>query len=340
MKEEIKGFILWPVCITVFFLVSITACKREQMPLAEVETTGILTITPVSALVSGKVVSVMGDELIEKGICWGKFPSPTINDNKDSTFLNPYLTPFEIIINHLTPETRYYVRAYASSAAGTAYGEELSFVTPFDLSGEQGSVTDIDGNVYSTIGIGTQVWMAENLKTTSFNDGASIPEVSANDAWCTTWTPACCWYDNDEESGRNTYGALYNWYAVSTGKLCPAGWHVPDSTEIQKLTICLGGQDVAGGKMKVPGTQFWDPPNTGATNSSGFSGLPAGLRWGDNGGFFRKGRLLYLWTPSMGDSKNRTPWAWSYIISYDYSSLGLVPATSLSHGYSVRCIKD
>jgi uncharacterized protein (TIGR02145 family) len=131
---------------------------------------------------------------------------------------------------------------------------------------------------------------------------------------------------------------LYNWYAVSTGKLCPAGWHIPDSTELQELIIYLGGRDVASGKMKVPGTQFWDPPNTGATNSSGFSGLPAGFRWADNGGFFQRGYRLFLWTSAI-KYWNSKPLATYYLILAEFTSFHF-RRDSPSDGFSVRCIKD
>jgi len=334
MKEERKRLIFSLVCVTVFCIVAITGCKkREHIPLPEVNTTEMIVVTPVSALASGTVISV-GAELKEKGICWSESPSPTIKDNKATSYIYPYLITFEVLIDSLIPETKYYARAYATSIAGTGYGEELSFVTPLDISGEKGTVTDADGNVYPTIGIGAQIWMAENLKTTRFNDGAPIPEVSGRTAWNNRWTPAYCWYENDEESGRDIYGALYNWFAVGTGKLCPIGWHVPDNTEWKALVTYLGGIKVAGGKMKVPGTQFWEQPNTGATNSSGFSGLPAGCR-ADYGEFYSKGVNLVLWTSSINNSTS----AWCYVISAFSDDLENHPKDS-STGYSIRCIKD
>jgi uncharacterized protein (TIGR02145 family) len=128
---------------------------------------------------------------------------------------------------------------------------------------------------------------------------------------------------------------LYNWLAVGTGKLCPAGWHVPDNTEWTVLATYLGGSKVAGGKMKIPGTQFWRQPNTGATNSSGFSGLPSGWR-AKNGEFGVRGAELVLWTSSFSNSESA---AWYYVIvaSNIELSYGL---TSLLSGFSVRCIKD
>lgn len=120
---------------------------------------------------------------------------------------------------------------------------------------EYGSVTDTEGNTYKTIKTVTQTWMAENLKTTKYNDGTLIPNVSDNTAWTQLSSGAYCWYSNDINN-KSTFGALYNWYAVNTGKLCPEGWHVPGDDEWTTLTGYLGGEDVAGGKMKS--TSGWD----------------------------------------------------------------------------------
>jgi len=159
-------------------------------------------------------------------------------------------------------------------------------------------VTDVDGNTYSSIKIGTQVWLAENLKTTKYNDGSKITLVTDNNSWANLFTEAYCWYNNDQLTYGNTYGALYNWYAVNTGKLCPTGWHVPSDDEWKTLEINLGmtqaeanihgsrGTD-EGGKLKETGTMHWNSPNTGATNESGFTALPGGYRI--TGSFFNNG---------------------------------------------------
>jgi len=109
------------------------------------------------------------------------------------------------------------------------------------------TVTDIDGNVYHIVAIGTQVWMAENLKTTKYNDGTFIPLVTDSTAWGNLSTPGYCWYNNDAATYKNTYGALYNWFTVNTGKLSPKGWHIPSDTEWETLITYLGGESLAGG---------------------------------------------------------------------------------------------
>lgn len=141
-----------------------------------------------------------------------------------------------------------------------------------------GKMTDQDGNFYKTVTIGMQVWMAENLKTTRFNDNTTIPLVSDSVEWIGSNTPCYCWYDNDADTYRVVYGALYNWYAIKTGKLCPKGWHVPSNEEWITLRTYLGGEEIAGGKMKETGTLHWQSPNAGASNFSGFTALPGGVR--------------------------------------------------------------
>ena len=135
-----------------------------------------------------------------------------------------------------------------------------------------GSITDIDGNTYKTVTIGTQTWMAENLKVTKYNDGIAIPNVTDNTAWRELTTGALCDYGNTP-SNSETYGKLYNWHAVNTGKLCPTGWHVPSDAEWTELTDYLGGTSVAGDKLKETGSTHWSNLRTGATNETGFTAL-------------------------------------------------------------------
>ena len=154
--------------------------------------------------------------------------------------------------------------------------------------------TDVDGNNYPVVQIGAakgtednsdqegdkgvQIWMVENLKTTHYKDGLTIPSVTGGDVWKNLDTPAYCWFVNNETKYKNTYGALYNWYTVKTTMLCPIGWHVPTDEEWTALTDYLGGTNDAGGKLKETGTTHWKTPNTGATNETGFRALPGGYR--------------------------------------------------------------
>jgi uncharacterized protein (TIGR02145 family) len=193
------------------------------------------------------------------------------------------------------------------------------------------SITDEDGNVYTSVTIGTQVWMVENLKTTKYNDGTAIPNVTDNAGWSSsTTTAAYCWYNDDVATYKASYGALYNWYAASTGKLCPTGWHVPSDTEWATLENYLGGKPVAGGKLKETGTTHWLSPNTGATNETGFTGLPGGVR-GDNTPFFSAiGQIGWWWSAAESTVWDLTSG------NTELGSSGL-PQNA---GASVRCLKN
>ena len=143
----------------------------------------------------------------------------------------------------------------------------------------------MDGNTYNTIMIGTQTWMKENLKTTTFNDGTSIPLETDATKWAALTSSGYCYYNNDEATYKDTYGVLYNWYTVNTGKLCPSGWHIPIEADWTNLTTFLGGENGAGGKLKESGTSHWINPNSGATNETKFTALPGGERVSVNGSF-------------------------------------------------------
>ena len=196
------------------------------------------------------------------------------------------------------------------------------------------TVVDGDGNVYQTITIGTQEWLAENLKTTKYNNGTSIPLVTNMTEWSNLSTPAYCWYNNDQATYGNTYGALYNWYTVETGNLCPTGWHVPTDAEWTELTDHLGGLNVAGGKLKETGTTHWHEPNNGATNESGFTGLPGGLRY-DNGDFFSIEYGGNWWSSTENLSTN----AWDRSVDFSVPAVGRFDDDK-KWGMSIRCIKD
>jgi uncharacterized protein (TIGR02145 family) len=199
----------------------------------------------------------------------------------------------------------------------------------------QTTVTDIDGNVYNTLNIGTQVWMTGNLKTTKYNNGSNIPLVTDNLGWAMLNTPGFCWYNNDSTSYSNPYGALYNWYTVNTGNICPNGWHMPNDTEWTTLFNYLGGSNVAGGKLKEIGTLHWNSPNTGATNISGFTALPGAMRGGIGVGTFLDTIGLYgAWWSSTEDGYHGS----AKTVTYDANYVGQPNDYSKSIGCSVRCV--
>ena len=194
------------------------------------------------------------------------------------------------------------------------------------------TVTDIDGNVYQTVTIGGQVWMAENLKVTHYNNGDSIENVTDSLTWHNLEIGGYSYYNNDSASAQ-TYGCLYNWYAVSDERgVAPNGWHVPDGKELSNLIDYLGGRDIAGGKMKEAGVSHWSAPNEGATNESGFSALPAGIR---PHAFLHIGSLGVFWTGSTCGEDH----AWTRYLSFDTSGVLTVGYPKFM-GCSVRCIKD
>jgi uncharacterized protein (TIGR02145 family) len=195
------------------------------------------------------------------------------------------------------------------------------------------TVKDIDGNIYNTIKIGDQTWMVENLKTTKYNDGTEIPNITDKDEWKTLSTPAYCWYDNDF-ANENSYGALYNGYAINTAKLAPTGWHVATNDEWLQLIDSVGGLIIAAAKLKEMGTIHWQEPNEHETNEVGFTALPGGTR--DSGGTFYYIGLEGAWWSATETNDNRNfncrmyhKWddVWN---TYSYKVNGL----------SVRCVKD
>ncbi len=203
------------------------------------------------------------------------------------------------------------------------------------------TVKDIDGNKYKTIKIGTQIWMAEDLKTTRYNDGTTIPVVTNYDDWAALSTPACCWYNNDS-ANNETYGILYNWYAVNTNKLCPEGWHVPTDEEWNELLKYIRESGSAGGALKEAGTSHWRSPNTGATNESGFTALPGGYR-SYNGTFNLLRARSYWWSStesnwwSLGDSSLTI--AFYRYIHYNENNIYRYVGEK-SNGLYVRCLMD
>ncbi|MDG1394950.1 MAG: fibrobacter succinogenes major paralogous domain-containing protein [Flavobacteriales bacterium] len=200
-----------------------------------------------------------------------------------------------------------------------------------------GSMTDQDGSVYKTVTIGTQIWMAENLRTTKYNDGTSIPNITSNSEWGSTTTGAYCNYNNTNSNDTiATFGRLYNWYAVNTGKLAPTGWHVPSDAEWGQLTTYLGGESVAGGKLKETGTTHWDSPNTSATNETGFTALPGGYL-NSSGAFYTIGDYGYWWSVTGLDAD--ATYAYCRNVRYNDSNVqGGYDYKEL--GFSVRCVRD
>jgi len=221
-------------------------------------------------------------------------------------------------------------KVYAVDAAGNLSGASVDNVTI--VSG----LVDIDGNVYSTVVIGTQTWMAENLKVTKYRNGDNITHITTNSDWNSDTDGAYGYYD-DNTTLRDTYGMLYNWYAVdnsSSRYICPEGWHVPTADEYDVLSTYLGGNSVAGGKMKETGTDHWQSESSGTSNSSGFTARGAGYRL-NNGTYGFLNQTFVFWTVSYASNST------AHYRAGSYTSGGItVSSINKEYGFSVRCLED
>ena len=283
-------------------------------------TTAISTITDTTAVSGGTIISDGGFTITARGVCWSTGTNPTINDSK--TINGTGVWGFTSLITGLTANTAYYVRAYATNSAGTGYGIVRSFKTV--------AAIDIDGNVYHTVIIGKQVWMVENLKVTKYSNGNAIPNVPYN--WNLT-TGAYCDYNNDKKNAT-TYGRLYNWYTVNDSRnIAPIGWHIPTDDEWTTLTTYLGGDSIAGDKLKETGKIHWWSSTNEVTNESGFTALPGGCR--SYNGFEDIGRNGYWWSSIASE----TSAAYGRRMGYDgnYVHRGRY---DMGAGFSIRCIRN
>ena len=306
--------------------------QTKFLSLASLSTSIPSNIFSTSATLGGNVTSDGNATVTERGICYSTNTNPTMSNSKIA--IGSGTGSFSNTITGLTASTTYYVRAYATNNQGTAYGNEVSFKT------DNETVTDVDGNVYHTVTIGTQVWMVENLKTTKYNDGTAIPLVTSLTVWASLSAPAYCWYNN-EATNKSAYGALYNWYTINTGKLCPIGWHVPTKAEWTTLIDYLGGLSIAGNNLKESGTAHWNSPNTGATNSTGFTALPGGNIFVNSLGQGVESINYFGYWWSSTEYESGTPGScWIVLMDYQTSTADNRGVRSKRNGNSVRCIKD
>lgn len=322
-----------PLLLIGVFLILQGSCKKADTTAKTptVETLTVSNITQTSATCGGEIIEDGGAKILTCGVCWSANHEPTIDDNKllDESGNNSFTSN----IIGLTTNTPYFIRAFATNSSGTGYGETISFNTQ---GGTIGTVNDIDGNLYHTIIIGTQVWLVENLKTSKYRDGSSIPYITDKLVWSELTSPGYCWYNNST-GYKNLYGGLYNYYTiVDSRKLCPSGWHVPTDDEWTTLTTYQGGEFAAGGKLKETGTTHWMDPNSFATNESGFSALPGGCRDENSGDFITEGTDGIFWTSTEVNINN----AWCRNIYFWRSQVYRYDSFGKGYGFSIRCIKD
>jgi uncharacterized protein (TIGR02145 family) len=305
-------------------------CVMNSTPFLTTATSSSITTT--TATLGGNVTIDGGATVTARGICWSTTANPT-TALTTKTLNGTGVGSFTSNITGLTANTTYYVRAYATNSLGTSYGNQQIFTT-----------SNTNSTSLTNITIGSQVWTTQNLSEARYRNGDIIPQVTVASQWNSLTTGAWCWYNNDSATYAATYGRLYNWYAVNDARgLAPQGYHIPSDAEWNKLvkyldagadTTCISctQSTIAGGAMKS--TTGWNAPNTGATNSSGFAGLPGGYRE-EVGVLFGSIDLYGYWWSSSSTENGPT---YRKLI-YNESGVNKNYGPAL-FGYSVRCVRD
>lgn len=345
----------------IIFLTLLISCTEEQPQPADntnpetptqentgdvpiLQTTIITNIAETYASSGGVISSIGNSPLKTLGVCWNTSPNPTVHDmfnsgnQIDESNFTAYLT-------YLLPNTTYYVRAYAINENGVGYGDELVFKTLETNTIITPKISDIEGNEYETIKIGSQTWLKQNLRTTKYNDGTNIPLAQYHVTWQSLTNDAYAWQEQIPSKYREIYGAIYNWDALNTGKLCPTGWHVPSIDEWSELIEFAGGETIAGGTLKEAGSMHWKESinkDIIATNSTGFTAVPGSERSNtgiDYGDYYQfgVGSLGVWWSSSL--SENNSNYSES-VKMYSGTNIVTFESKHKNSGLSVRCIKD
>ena len=300
--------------------------------LPEVSTNNITAIDTLNATSGGNVINDGGAQVTAKGVCWSLTQNPTVDLNTKTIDGNGN-DPFVSRLTGLTPNTTYHIRAYATNSVGTAYGNDVVFTT-------QQLTAPLCG-----VNIAGMTWSCKNLDIAYYRNGDPIPNVTNAAEWMNLTTGAWCWYNNDSVN-YSKYGRMYNWYAVNDPRgLAPSGWHVATETEWNKLfknidansdTICnyCTSSLTAGGPMKTIGLFNWISPNTGATNSTGFSALPGGMR-NQIGNFSVTGHYAIWWSADEFDT-----WTAFYRYVYYANTTASRYYIDKHYGHHVRLVKN
>ena len=318
------------ICLIIPLLLILSSCEKNKGDVPVVSTSEVVGITSKWAICGGNVTSDGGADITERGVCWSTTDPPVVSDSKSTGGTGT--GDFTCNIKSLNGNTTYYVAAYAINSAGTGYGETASFTTP-------PTVSDIDGNTYSTVVIGTQTWMAENLKVIHYRNGDPITNETDFEQWNTQKTGFYNDYEDDENLG-DTYGHLYNWYAVNDSRMvAPEGWHVPTHDELADLIDYLGGFSVAGEKLRETGYIHWLREADGysfpqGTNISGFTAIAGGYLHPGAGFYGDLEWIAFFWSSTNYSEK------YTYNLSVDKNNGVYLGTTEKNCGYSIRCLKD
>jgi len=315
------------------FATIFTSCEKDRktstLPViygAELFSTGSDAVTVKATLKYNE-----GMNIKNAGALLGLLPEPA----DENSFVMGSISDSILFvrIENLTPGTKYYLRFIIECPELDVYSDDIEFTT-------LNTVSDAEGNRYNTVSLGSKVWMKENLRSRVYSNGAAIPYISSE--WSSLKTAAYTWYDFDESNGQ-TYGALYNWPAVESGNLCPAGWHVSTGADWNSLTAYLGGEQAAGSLLKKE-TGYWEQYATGTRDYSGFSALPAGSSGIRLGSFSGKGLQAFWWESSVDYTYNSEQGMLIFrAVSSDRPDLdrnGFMTKGGPLNFLSVRCVKD
>ena len=249
------------------------------------------------------------------------------------------------IAGMIVPLLRHVAVGVLAMVLGSACIPDLKIPQPPPDPPPLGSATDIDGNVYATVVIGNQEWMASNLKATAYNDGTPIPITEGAYTWANLSTGSYSWYDNDI-ANKDVYGALYNWYVIqylqvfgNIDDICPTNFRLPNNGTFEVLVGALGGPVAASGALKEVGTSHWSPPNTGATNQSGFTALAGGNRE-ESGSFVAQGQSASWWSSDDSDTPDLADASFFYLDDTSSTYSAIVASHPFADGLAIRCMRD
>jgi len=324
----------------VLVLILAFSCQKENVPFSS-SITGVSKKSENSVNVWILVDKLQPDYSDEIGICYTNDTNDTVIDINDNFVTNgkPIYGNTSILIENLDLSKEYFFRLYYIHNSEIIYEDKVISFIDKPASSYDSLVYDFEGNKYKTVKIGYQIWMAENLKATKYNDGSSIKEIKGGDEWSHRLYPAYCYYNNDYENYGKIYGPLYNYRTINSvnsnnRNVCPSGWHVPTKTDFQELLDYLG--DSAFYKIKESGNEHWTTNTEDQKNESGFTALPGGYRWGDAGpsfGYVQSGASF--WTSTEYEKDNDYAYNLSLLNTGELNRFGYK-----SGGCSIRCIKD